>query len=239
MSEHPLFSVGFRPFFLVASFFSMLLMMAWIGFYYFSINLPALNYYPPSIWHAHEMIFGYSIAIIAGFLLTAIANWTGIKTVNGNKLALIVFIWTLGRLAPFVSILPNYIIAAIDLSFLPLLIFYVAQPLIKSANKRNYFIIGLLAIFLFLNSIIHLQILGYLKINPSQVLLVAIYLIISLITVMAGRVFPMFSQNGVDNRYQVRKFNIIEEFAVPSILLFILVELLTDNPWLTFIICLT
>ena len=56
---------------------------------------------------------------------------------------------------------------------------------------------------------------------------------------MAGRVFPMFSQNGVDNRYQVRKFNIIEEFAVPSILLFILVELLTDNPWLTFIICLT
>jgi uncharacterized protein involved in response to NO len=236
MIQHPLFSIGFRPFFLVAGIFSVLLMLLWTSVYWFSISLPAFNYYSSSIWHAHEMIFGYSIAIISGFLLTAISNWTGLKTVHGNKLAFIVLVWILGRIAPFISVFPNHIMALTDILFLPLLIYFVAQPLIKSSNKRNYFIIALLGVFCILNILLHLHLLGYLSTNPNKILMLSMYLIIVLISVMAGRVFPMFSQNGVKNRYQVKKFVYIEKLAVASVLIFACIHVFISNQWLLFLV---
>lgn len=194
----------------------------------FNLQLSAFDYYPMIIWHAHEMIFAYSMAVIAGFLLTAIKNWTGIQTVNGVKLMLLVGLWLLGRVIPFI-IDNGYIIAVIDVLFLPVLAIFVALPLLQVSNKRNYFIILLIGIFTVLNSLLHLELLGFISGFSTIVLKTALYLIIALVIVMAGRVFPMFSQNGVMQRYQVKKYVLIEKLAIPSYLLFMLAIVFMDN----------
>lgn len=228
--KHPLFDLGFRPFFLAASIFSVLLVAIWSSLYFFPKPVIAFNYYPSQIWHAHEMIFGYSIAIIAGFLLTAIANWTGQRTVNGLQLAVIVMVWALARILPLIAGVPGWLIAAIDVLFLPALMFYVAKPLLVTANRRNYFIIAMLGFFAVLNILLHLHLLGVIQINMSQLLQLALYMIITLITVMAGRVFPMFSQNGVKVKYQAKKFPLIEQVAIPSVILFMVVNVIFLQP---------
>ena len=181
-----------------------------------------------TIWHAHEMIFAYSMAVIAGFLLTAIKNWTGIQTINGVKLMLLVGLWLLGRVVPF--LLNNgWVIAFIDVLFLPVLAISIALPLLQVNNKRNYFLIILIIIFATLNSLIHLELLGIISGVSTTVLKIALYLIIALVIVMAGRVFPMFSQNGVKQRYQVKSYSLIEKLAVPSYFAFILAVVFMDN----------
>ena len=221
ISQQPLFSIGFRPFFLLATLFSSLALALWALVFAQGWQLPAFNYYPMISWHAHEMIFAYSMAVIAGFLLTAIKNWTGIQTVNGGKLALLASIWLLARILPFV-INNHWIIAIVDMLFLPLLAVFIALPLIKVGNKRNYFMIVLISVFASLNLLLHLELLGFVQ-NMSQIAYKsAFYLIIALIIIMAGRVFPMFSQNGVPQRYQVTKYPIVEKLALPSYFIFAL-----------------
>ena len=221
ISQQPLFSIGFRPFFLLATLFSSLALALWALVFAQAWQLPAFNYYPMILWHAHEMIFAYSMAVIAGFLLTAIKNWTGIQTVNGGKLALLASIWLLARILPFV-INNHWVIAIVDMLFLPLLAVFIALPLIKVGNKRNYFMIVLISVFAGLNLLLHLELLGFVQ-NMAQIAYKsAFYLIIALIIIMAGRVFPMFSQNGVPQRYQVTKYPIIEKLALPSYFIFAL-----------------
>lgn len=222
-----LFSLGFRPFFLMATVFSCLLVLAWVAVYGLSIQWSAFNYYPMIIWHAHEMVFGYAMAVVAGFLLTAIRNWTGVATISGNKLMLLVLVWVLGRLMPFVVYSP-VLIAICDLLFLPLLAVAIAIPLIKVGNKRNYFMIAFVVLLAVLNLLLHLQLLGI--VNNTAVLSykTAFFIIIALIIVMAGRVFPMFSQNGVIKRYQAKKYPVIEKLIMPSYFAFMLAFLYTQ-----------
>lgn len=221
MKTNALFSLGFRPFFLGASIFACLATFVWVAVFLFSIQLSAFDYYPMTIWHAHEMIFGYSMAVLAGFLLTAIMNWTGLQTVNGTKLMALVSVWVLGRLIPFVTDI-TWLIAFIDILFLPLLAYFIALPLVKVGNKRNYFMIGLITIFSILNLLVHAELLGFITNVSNYALKTGLYLIIALIIVMAGRVFPMFSQNGVAVKYQVNSYVWVEKLAIPSYFLFML-----------------
>ncbi|MBL4773317.1 MAG: NnrS family protein [Alcanivoracaceae bacterium] len=234
-----LFSVGFRPFFLATSVFAILAMTAWVAVFLFSMQLSAFKYYPMMIWHAHEMVFAYSMAVVAGFLLTAIKNWTGIQTVNGTKLMFLVGIWIIGRITPFVIDTP-WIIALLDIAFLPLLAYFIAIPLIKAGNKRNYFMIVLILIFAILNILVHLELLGLKNIGvlnnfANHAIKTAFYLLIALIIIMAGRVFPMFSQNGVANKYQAQKHPLIEKLIMPSYLLFMLSIIYIRIPLLIFL----
>ncbi len=226
-----LFSLGFRPFFLIATVFSSLLILAWVAVYWMGVQWPAFNYYPMVIWHAHEMVFGYAMAVVAGFLLTAIRNWTGVATIDGVKLMLLVTVWILGRIAPFIFQSPA-LIAICDLLFLPLLAVAIAIPLIKAGNKRNYFMIGMVVLLAVLNLLVHLQLLGALNNTAVLAYKTAFFIIIALIIVMAGRVFPMFSQNGVAQRYQVKKYQRIEQLAMPSYFAFVLAFLYTQLNWL-------
>jgi uncharacterized protein involved in response to NO len=229
-----LFSIGFRPFFLLASLTSGLLLFAWLMVYAFAIKLPAFGYYPAIIWHGHEMVFGYAMAVVAGFLLTAIRNWTGVPTLSGKGLMLLTSIWIIGRIAPFV--IPSaWLIALADGLFLPLLAIFVAIPLLKVKNKRNYFVIGMVVLMASLNILVHLELLHLLNGVAELAIKSAFYVIIALIIVMAGRVFPMFSQNGVPMRYQVVKYAWIEKLAMPSYLLFAISLLFIDNPLLLLI----
>ncbi len=224
-----LFSLGFRPFFFMASVFAALAMLIWFSVYLFSLKLLAFEYYPSTVWHAHEMVFGYSMAVIAGFLLTAIKNWTGIQTANSWHLFLLICVWIVGRVIPFV-VDSGCLIALLDSLFLPLLAVYIAIPLVKVGNKRNYFMIALVLVLSSLNILLHLELLGLINNIIDTALKSAFYLIIALIIVMAGRVFPMFSQNGVPNRYQVTKYVWVERLALPSYFAFAIALIFVQIP---------
>ncbi len=227
------FSIGFRPFFLIATLFSAILLGLWVFFYATHTPLASFDYYYSSItWHAHEMIFGYGMAVVAGFLLTAIRNWTRIQTVSGTGLMLLVVAWILGRVAPFV-LNQSWLIAVVDMLFLPLLAVFVAIPLVKAGNKRNYFMVGMIVLMSVLNLLVHLDKLGVVQNTAAIAYKTAFYIIIALIIAMAGRVFPMFSQNGVPVRYQVVKYPLVEKFALPSYFVFMVSFLFIGLPLLT------
>src|SRR6185437_5486767 len=125
----PLLRYGFRPFFLAAGLAAMLLVPWWAASYAF--GAPLGTSWPPPLWHGHEMLFGFILAAIAGFLLTAVPSWTGARGFAGRPLAMISGLWLLGRIAVATSQLwPPPAVAALDLAFLPALALLVAPPLV-------------------------------------------------------------------------------------------------------------
>ncbi|MEH6548938.1 MAG: NnrS family protein [Pseudomonadales bacterium] len=186
---------GFRPFFLLATAGGMLMILIWVASYAGLAASPA-DYYGHNVWHLHEMLFGYSTAVIAGFLLTAVANWTGRETATGTSLAILAAVWLAGRIAPLLP-LPELLIALLDLTFLPLLAGLLASRIIVTGNKRNYFVPVLLSLLWFANLGIHLQALGISDsfALPGQRL--ALAMIWLLICVIATRILPAFSKSGL------------------------------------------
>ena len=136
------FRLGFRPFFSLAALSGLALIPLWLAFW--QHGLPG-GYYGSVGWHGHEMLFGFTSAIIAGFLLTAVRNWTGIETPTGTPLGLLALLWLLGRLAPLLPHMPAAGIALIDLAFLPLLIVAIYRPLMQAENRINRVFLPLLA----------------------------------------------------------------------------------------------
>jgi len=137
-----LWSIGFRPFYLLASAFSALSVLLWAT--QFSGVLPSAYLQGP-LWHAHEMLFGFTLAVIAGFLLTAVRNWTGQSTPSGMPLMALAALWVAGRvlvLAPYPEAA-----AAVNAAFPIALAVAIGIPLVRSRNTRNYFFLGLLGTF--------------------------------------------------------------------------------------------
>ncbi len=137
-----LFALGFRPFFLGAGVAALALMGLWLEV--LGGHLPAPGHYPGTSWHAHEMLFGYVGAVIAGFLLTAVRNWTGLPTPTGWRLAGLAGLWLTARLAPFLPV-PGALIASLDLAFFPLLALGLARPLWRGDNRTNRVFLALFA----------------------------------------------------------------------------------------------
>jgi uncharacterized protein involved in response to NO len=188
-------SKGFRPFFLLAAAFASAIVPIWL-FVLFGVLRPT-TYLDATSWHAHEMIFGFVVAVIAGFLLTAVGNWTQRETAVGGKLLGLCAVWALGRLAmSFPSVLPRGIPALIDLAFLPLLAFVLARPLLAARNRRNFVMLGILAALFATNAVVHLDALGFVPVGSAhRALVVAIDVVILLCLVILGRILPMFTRN--------------------------------------------
>ncbi len=188
-----LFDLGFRPFFLLAALLSVVLVGIWGAVY---ANLISLNtYYGLIGWHSHEMLFGYTTAVITGFLLTAVRNWTGVDTIKGNLLACLASLWLLGRLLPLLPSAPHWLIAAVDLAFLPCVMISLIGPL-RQGKPQNWMFLVILGVLAFANLQIHLQQLG-LGNSASNGAYLANYLIMLVISVIAGRVLPFFTEAGV------------------------------------------
>ena len=212
--DYPIFALGFRAFFALAGIFALILIALWTSI--FNGSLVIDNYYPGSYWHAHEMLLGYSVAVIAGFALTAVKNWTGIQTVQGDKLAGLCLLWVYGRLVPFYSeLVPDFLIALIDFSFIPALAYFVAKPILQSGNLRNLFIIALLSIMAIGNALIHAEILGLTEKSAWQGLELVVAIIIMLILVIAGRVFPFFTERGIKGVMAIRN-PVLDGLAIAS-----------------------
>ncbi len=184
---------GFRPFFLVAALWSVAAMAIWIVALATGMDVPGL--YGPVAWHAHEMIFGYAAAVIAGFLLTAIPNWTGRLPVRGTPLALLAAIWLIGRLAILASEAIGATAAAlIDLGFPCVFLAIVLREIVAGRNLRNAPVALLLTVLALANGLFHLDALGWLP-TEALALRLGIAAIAILIALIGGRVTPSFTRN--------------------------------------------
>jgi len=201
--DYPLFAMGFRAFFALAGLSALAFIALWNSMSNGSLHID--NYFPASIWHAHEMLLGYSTAVIAGFLLTAVRNWTGLQTVNPDQLASLSFLWIYGRVLPFYSdLLPDVLIAAVDFAFLPALMYFVSKPLLKTGHFKNLIFTALLLLMALGNALIHAQILGVSETSAVLGLNLVVAIIVMMILVIAGRVFPFFTERGLSGVICIR-----------------------------------
>jgi len=148
-----------------------------------------------AVWHAHEMIFGFTLAVVAGFLFTAVRNWTERPTPTGGALAAIVALWVAGRI---LVLTPYALAAAIVNAAFPLAVAVgIALPLRASRNRRNYFFVALLAGACVAEILVHLAQAGRVELSPRLGLQAGLDIVLFMVAVIAGRVVPMFTNNGV------------------------------------------
>lgn len=214
---HP-FGLGFRPFFLLASLGAVLLLILWLWAWHGSANT---MYYGPVGWHSHEMLFGYTAAVIAGFLLTAVRNWTGQPTLNGTPLALLGGLWLLGRILPWVPSVPGLLVALTDLLFLPLLAVSLVRPLWAGANPVNRVFLLLLLAMATANGLIHAQVLGLLSDGAERGTAMMMDLVVLLLVVVGGRVVPFFTEKAVPESRPVR-YRWVESGGILLLILLVL-----------------
>jgi len=191
----PLFALGFRPFFLAAGVAAVLLVGAWVVDYGAWATLS--TYYGGLNWHAHEMVFGYAAAVVAGFLLTAVRNWTGLQTAQGPALAALLALWLAGRIAPFLTSLPPALVAAVDLAFVPVLAASLAVPLLRQRQARNLPFVPILLVLFCANALVHLEALGLTQGTAQRGVRLGVAVIVLLIAVVGGRVIPFFTERAL------------------------------------------
>jgi uncharacterized protein involved in response to NO len=188
-----LFALGFRPFYLAAAIFAALSVPLWAA--RFAGWLGEWVYYSESVWHAHEMVFGYAFAVIVGFLFTAVRNWTGRPTPTGAKLAGIVALWVAARvlvLTPWTELA-----AMCDVAFALAAAAGIAVPLAASDNRRNFFFVAILVALGVVNLAFYLGKADVLDVGVGEWVKIALDLILVVMTIIAGRVVPMFTANAV------------------------------------------
>jgi len=213
----PFFALGFRTFFALSGLSALVLMVLWRSIYDGSLVLD--NYFANNSWHAHEMLLGYTVAVIAGFLLTAVRNWTGEQTLTGASLAGLALLWVYGRILPFYSgLLPDELIALVDFLFLPVLALSLVKPIMASQYTRGYVFIALLSIMAIGNGMIHLDILQWTDNTAWTGFQIVIALIIVMILVIAGRVFPFFTEKGLPGTLPIRN-PLYDALAIASAIL--------------------
>jgi uncharacterized protein involved in response to NO len=219
-----LFDLGFRPFFLLAGIAACLLVPVWI-YSYISGN-SWFEYYGALTWHSHEMVFGYSVAVIAGFLLTAVRNWTGLQTPDGIALGGLLLLWLAGRVIPLLSgILPGPLIALVDVAFLPVLAATLSVPLIRRRQKHNLVFLVVLTALTVANILVHLQRLGLTQTTANSGTYLAVYLIVLLIAIVGGRVIPFFTERGLAGGVTTRQWKPVEILAFGSLIILTALEL--------------
>lgn len=207
-----LWQLGFRPFYLLAGGFAALSIALWAM--QFAGWLPHAYLQGP-MWHAHEMLFGFALAVIVGFLFTAGCNWSGQPTPTGLPLAALAALWVAGRLlvlTPFA-----WTAAAANAAFPLACALALARPLLAARNRRNYFFVGLLLLLAGAALAFHLSALGVIRAPAWLGIQVALDVLLFIMAVMAGRVVPMFTNNGISGAGATRH-PLAEKIALGSVL---------------------
>lgn len=215
-----LWQLGFRPLYLFAAAFSAVAIGAWVAQFAGWIGTTLLVSGP--LWHAHEMVFGYALAVVVGFLFTAVRNWAGRPTPEGPALAAIVGLWLAARI-----LVPTpwwWLAAAFDVAFAVAAAVGIARPLLASGNRRNYFFIALLLGLGAVNLAFHLAMAGVIAIDVGAGLQVALDLILFIMTVMGGRVIPMFTANGAPGS-RPRRVQGLERVALGAVIALVVADL--------------
>lgn len=179
--------LGFRPFYLAAATFAVVSVPIWLASYFNVLHNAKINL----LWHMHEMVYGFAMAVVIGFLFTAARNWTGLWTPRGNALATFAALWILGRVGMATG--PTYAAALLDFPFVPLAAIALSRVMVRSGKKRNLPLVGILALVSICNLIYHLSAIGVVATGTFKPLRAALLLIVLLSTVMGSRVIPSFT----------------------------------------------
>lgn len=219
---HPfaLFNLGFRPFFLLAAAFAPLSLLVWVGTQIHGWPLPAGLPVAPMAWHGHEMVFGYAMAVVAGFLLTAVRNWTQLPTPRGLPLAALAGAWLGARLV--MAWAPHALAAAalLDLAFGLALVVAIARPLARAGQWPQFGIVAKVGLLVLANGAFYAGALGWLEAGVRWGLYSGLYLILSLIFVMARRVVPFFIERGVGYSVTLRNRVWVDRLSLVLMLAF-------------------
>lgn len=197
----PLWRLGFRPFFLGGALFALVGIAAWAA-----VLLGILPTWQPLggwlAWHRHEMLFGFASAIIAGFLLTAVQTWTGRPGVSGRPLLVLAAVWLAARLGWFGGA-PLWLVAPLELAFLPALAFFVGRSLWQVRQVRNYPVILVLTLLTLMDALVMLGLWAGNESWQRSGVLAALWLVAALMGLIGGRVIPFFTQRGLGHTAQV------------------------------------
>ncbi|WP_250515231.1 NnrS family protein [Caballeronia sp. INDeC2] len=208
-----LFDLGFRPFYLCGAAFGALALSVWL---LVLSGVPLYGGYllrvDPIGWHAHEMVFGFAAAIIVGFLLTAVRAWTGRDTAQGATLASLALLWLAGRVLVWSG--PALPAAIVDSAFLPLAALLLLRVLVKTGNRRNYFLAVVLLAFGALNAVFHAFAIDVRADLSMRAVYASAGIVVLLVSVIGGRVIPMFTANAIPG-FVARRWRIVESTVAP------------------------
>ena len=197
-SRFALFAYGFRPFFLLAGWFAVVAMAFWLWLRHYPGGAALTA--PSSLWHGHEILHGFVGAAIAGFMLTAVPNWTGSRGFAGVPLVLLTVVWLLGRIVlAFGAALPAWLVVLLPLTFLPLLSGLLAPRLVRATN-RNTPLLAVLLIYWFSDAAFFHALLTGDFAAARTALQVALGIVLVLVTVIGGRIVPAFTGNALRRR---------------------------------------
>jgi uncharacterized protein involved in response to NO len=191
-------NLGFRPFFAAAAVFAVFSMTVWMGVYVFGGQWPLAGLSAVS-WHAHEMLYGYGMAVIAGFLLTAVKNWTGVQTLHGMPLLLLFLLWLTARVLLLLGDAGMLVWAAVaDGLFNLSLLAALCWPVFKVRQFKQVGILSKIMLLMLANLLFYAGVLEWYPWGVQAGLTSGVYLIMALIFVMSRRVLPFFIERGVD-----------------------------------------
>lgn len=223
-----LFNLGFRPFFLGAGLFAVISVALWLAYF---LNLFILPAGPISSfqWHAHEMIYGYAMAVIAGFLLTAVTNWTGLPTLSGIKLALLFSLWAAARL--LFSLGEPYLLAAgiCDLLFATVLLVVLSRPIIQSKQWKQFAVVAKVLLMALCNLLFFLGVYGYIDDGLLWGIYGGLYTLVGLILTIGRRVLPFFIERGTDKPGHLFNSRWLDISSLFAVLAFFISELILKN----------
>lgn len=235
-SLFPLWRLGFRPFFLAGASFATLAILLWLA------SLGGHLHWQPAggvlTWHRHEMMFGFAVAIVAGFLLTAVQNWTATPGLTGRSLALLAGVWLAGRLVWLLDA-PLWLLIPVDAAFLPLTALAIGRQIVSVKQKRNYPVPGLLLLMAVANG---LSLAGLAQDNDNwqrQGVHAGLWLVAAMMGLIGGRVIPFFTQRGLLRQAQVPAIPQLDRIAMASAVLVALLTAfglsLSPTPWMAIV----
>ncbi|HJP04752.1 MAG: short-chain dehydrogenase [Chromatiales bacterium] len=230
-----IFAYGFRPFFLLAGLWAIVPMLT-VWFSVYSGQWPA-EAIPLFTWHGHEMIFGFAAAAIAGFLLTAVPSWTGIKAISGFPLMILAALWALGRVevSPFWNP-ASLLFQPLSLAFFPMLAVMVGTPLVRNKNFRNLPILLILGILFIADFLFQGPRFGWIESPSVDPLRLAVNVVLLLVSVIGGRIVPAFTNNALvamQRAEPVRSTQWLDRAAVVGLIAILIGDLVARDTMIT------
>ena len=209
VSGFALFNLGFRPFFLGASIFAVVSILWWMLIYSSNI-LIQINSISRSQWHAHEMLYGYGLAVVAGFLLTAVKNWTGVQTLHGKPLMVLFVLWCAARVLFLFGTNLLLWAAIFDLLFGLVLMWAITMPIFKAKQWAQLGILVKVALLWVGNLVFYLGCYGILEQGMLYAVNGAVLLFVGLILMIGRRVMPFFIERGVQDKVVLKQYKSLD-----------------------------
>lgn len=220
---------GFRIFFLGAAVYTILSMVFWLVFYVFQANIFVAM--PLTVWHGHEMIFGFTMAVVAGFLLTAVINWTGLPTLSGWPLLALFLLWAAARILAFMpASFPIVIMAGCDTAFLVFLSIAVMRPIIAVKQWNQNAVYSKLILLIFAGIIFYIALYHADLAGQRKTLRFAVYMLVSLILTIARRIMPFFIERGVGYPVTLKNSRLLDITSMVLLLGFSIIDVFLSWP---------